>query len=329
MRGGLNLEHLITLATVYALVWATGACMSLFTSGREHRRRAAAFAGASLVALAWVVWFSGTALPGHNSVVQVLGSLRSANPHHLCAAALGGALGVWASLWSCGSHCGRWGRLAGHACVLASFVLLGVVAMEEPIALRWTKRSVASVVLNPAGTSAAAGFVLDEYHASKYPPVQIAMGPGGKLYYCHLQNAGVSRVDIDPATGRSTETQVASNLKRVHGLAFHNGDLYVSRSGTHSRAQFGKMKDAKTGAVTLLRDLDGDGVMDYYHDVIEGLPGAQMPDEVHQNNGIVFGPDGSLFVTVGSNANKAAVIDEHEGTILKARADGSALRVFA
>lgn len=329
MRGGLSLEHLITLATVYALIWATGASFLLLSSRRDHLRRAAFQAAGSWLALAWVVWFSAQALAGHNSVIQLFASLRSASPQHWCAAGLGGALGVWASLWSNADLPRRLARVTGHLCLFGSFLLLGVLALEKQIALRWTHSGAASIALNPSGSAAPPGFTLDIFHECKQPPVQLAVGPSGKLYYCHMAGAGVSRVDSDPRTGRTRETQVAWNLDRIHGLAFYQADLYVSRSGNHLKAKFGKMKNANTGAVTLLRDLDGDGVFDYFHDVVEDLPGSQLPDEVHQNNGIAFSRDGSMYITEGSNGNKMAPVHEYEGTVLKSRPDGSGLRVFA
>lgn len=129
--------------------------------------------------------------------------------------------------------------------------------------------------------------------------------------------------------GNIRETIVAKHLGRPHGLAFFNGDLYVSRSGQHGRAESGVMRWVNTGAVTLLRDLNGDGVADYYDDIVSGLPGAQGPDPLHQNNGIAFSPDGFLYTTVGIPVDRGPAVSELEGTIIRCRADGSEMCVFA
>lgn len=139
----------------------------------------------------------------------------------------------------------------------------------------------------------------------------------------------VARLVEDPASGAVRETQIATNLNRVHGLAFHGNDLYVSRSGQHTRARNGTLTEVNTGTVTLLRDLDGDGIMDYYHDLFDDLPGAQGPDQLHQNNGIAFDPAGYLYVTVGVHSDRAPAVGPFEGTILRCRADGSERTVFA
>jgi glucose/arabinose dehydrogenase len=103
----------------------------------------------------------------------------------------------------------------------------------------------------------------------------------------------------------------------------------VSRSGQYAKAISGTMTWINTGAVTRLRDLDGDGVMDFYEDVLSDLPGAQGPDPLHQNNGIAFSSDGLLYTTVGAHSDRAPAVGKHEGTILRSRADGSELTVFA
>jgi|LakMenEpi03Aug12_release.lakeMendotaPanAssembly.Ray.scaffolds.fasta_scaffold05326_3 hypothetical protein len=139
---------------------------------------------------------------------------------------------------------------------------------------------------------------------------------GGSVYYCDFTTR-----DIGPK-------QVASGFTRPHGLAFKDGELFVSRAGQFSRAINGKMIQEATGAVTLLRDIDRDGVFDYYKDVVSGLPGAQLPDGLHQNNGLEIVGD-SLFITVGVSTDHTPAVLETEGTILKCNLDGSDLKVFA
>jgi len=86
------------------------------------------------------------------------------------------------------------------------------------------------------------------------------------------------------------------------------GSLYVSR----------------TGWVTVLRDANGDTVPETPADIISGLPNGR-----HQNNGLVFGPDGKLYLTNGSTCDDCVEADPRSATILQANADGSGLRVYA
>jgi glucose/arabinose dehydrogenase len=139
----------------------------------------------------------------------------------------------------------------------------------------------------------------------------------------------VARLSTDPQTGAVRETHIARNLSRPHGLAFHDGELYVSRSGQFARAEAGRLVGVNTGAVTRLRDLDGDHLIDHYEDVVTDLPGAQGPDPLHQNNGIAFGPDGALYVTAGAHSDRAPTTGIFEGTVVRAMLDGSPPEVFA
>jgi glucose/arabinose dehydrogenase len=218
--------------------------------------------------------------------------------------------------------------------VLLSFVVLSLMTAQEQLQPLLKKRSLGSIVSNPFGFSQSAEFVLEEFHQCSIHPVQIAVGPEGDVYVAGYWGAAfhdgvVARLSQSPEDGTIHETTIARNLGRPHGLAFHHGDLYVSRSGQFARAEAGRLVGINTGAVTLLRDLDGDQLIDYYEDVVADLPGAQGPDPLHQNNGIAFGPDGALYVTVGAHSDRAPVTGMFEGTIVRAALDGSAPEVFA
>ena len=105
--------------------------------------------------------------------------------------------------------------------------------------------------------------------------------------------------------------------------------MYLSRSGFFPRTEQGVVSYEPTGAVTQLKDADGDGYFEYAHDVVSGLPGVRGPDTMQQNNAIVFAPDGSLFITNASAADRT--LDEHPwaGTVLRVSPDFSRTEVFA
>jgi len=106
--------------------------------------------------------------------------------------------------------------------------------------------------------------------------------------------------------------------------------LLVSRSGQHTAYNNGVREHFATGALTRLTDTDGDGVMDYYHDIVPELPGAQGPDYLHQNNAVVVGDDGDIYFTTANHADARPVADERAGAILRARGpDHSDVEVFA
>jgi sugar lactone lactonase YvrE len=118
-------------------------------------------------------------------------------------------------------------------------------------------------------------------------------------------------------------------LFRTFGLAVRGGEIFVSRSGFLAHARKGRIEYENSGAITRLRDLDRDGMMDYYEDVVTGLPGAQGPVSQHSNNGIAFGPDGSLYFTQGVHSDRDVLNHPWEGKILRASPNYQKVTVFA
>ncbi len=333
-------EHLLTTITIHALVWSTGAVAVLVHRFRSWSWFQLGYALTAIASIAAAVWLNSVISLGRNSVMFVASSLMDGDLRHLSAAALGTCLGLAAALWPWqGSAClTRSSRRIVKALtvlvVLSSFVLLSLITAQDQLQPLLKRQSLGSIVTNPFGLSQPADFILEEFHQCSIYPVQIAVGPEGDVYVtgywgAALQDGVVARLSRNPEDGRISETVIARNLGRPHGLAFHNGDLYVSRSGQFARAEAGRLVGIDTGAVTLLRDLDGDQLIDYFEDVVTDLPGAQGPDPLHQNNGIAFGPDGALYITVGAHSDRAPAIGKFEGTIVRAALDGTPAEVFA
>ncbi|MFK7802658.1 MAG: sorbosone dehydrogenase family protein [Anaerolineae bacterium] len=84
----------------------------------------------------------------------------------------------------------------------------------------------------------------------------------------------------------------------LHGMDFHpeNGDLYISTAGK----------------ISILRDTDNDGLEDQVIQLVEDLPFG-----LHQNNVPKFGPDGMLYVGVGSTCDACIESDARSGTIMR------------
>lgn len=142
----------------------------------------------------------------------------------------------------------------------------------------------------------------------------------------YLQGGAIYRYDFSEKDIRSK--QVADGFTRPHGLGYSDGDLFVSRAGQFSRAEAGRMIQERTGAVTRIKDLDKDGVFDHYEDIVKSLPGAQLPDGLHQNNGIEIVGE-KLYITVGVSTDHTPAVLDTEGTILRCNLDGTGLETYA
>ncbi len=134
---------------------------------------------------------------------------------------------------------------------------------------------------------------------------------------------GIVELTRDAATGKYQKRIVADSplLMRCYGLVARDDELFVSRSGISATATRGAIAYQNTGAVTRLRDVDGDGYFEFADDIVTGLPGARGPDTMQQNNGICFATDGTLYVTTASAANRALTGHPWEGAVLRVSSD--------
>jgi glucose/arabinose dehydrogenase len=81
------------------------------------------------------------------------------------------------------------------------------------------------------------------------------------------------------------------------------------------------------GQVLRLDDSDGDGSPDSSTVIIDGLPSFEY--DAHSNNGIEIGPDGRLYMGLGSLTDHGPDDDKFAGSILVFDTDGSNLEVYA
>lgn len=101
---------------------------------------------------------------------------------------------------------------------------------------------------------------------------------------------------------------VASGLNRPHGLAFREGKLYIAETDGVSVFDY----DLSTNRATRKK-------------LIISLPGGGN----HYSRTIGFGPDGKLYVSIGSSCNVCVEKDSRRAAILVSNADGSELREYA
>lgn len=140
------------------------------------------------------------------------------------------------------------------------------------------------------------------YHATVYAsgldhPTALSFGPNGRLYVSEDVGSIVSVV-----RGTTRPRPFARKLTVPLGLLWRGRTLYV----------------AESGKVEALRLGGGRRV------VVSGLP-----FEEHQQDSIVAGPDGRLYLGSGSTCNACKERDPRSAAILSFRTDGSDLRVVA
>ena len=145
-------------------------------------------------------------------------------------------------------------------------------------------------------------------------PVALAFGPDERLYISMSNNAILTHSGLPGAEAPVAFAQGLDPLgvDEPRGVAFIGDAVYAS----------------VRQKVIRLRDTSGTGVADESVEILTGLP--ERAELFHRNNGIEAGPDGQLYLTVGSTSNRGEVPDtDLSGTILRLAPDGSRVEVVA
>jgi len=146
-----------------------------------------------------------------------------------------------------------------------------------------------------------AGFTVSTFASGLEHPTAMAWGADGRLYV--TQDTGQVVVT---RSGSRKPVVVARELRVPLGLAWLGARLYVSERGRLTR--YTLRGASLVGRRTVLR----------------GLPFGR-----HQQDNVVVGPDGRLYLGSGSTCDVCRERDRRSATILSLRPDGTDLRVVA
>jgi glucose/arabinose dehydrogenase len=160
----------------------------------------------------------------------------------------------------------------------------------------------------PATLTVPAGFTASVFASDLQGARLMTVSPEGVLLVARRpRNEVVALPDADH-DGRAEPHVILGNLTKAHSLAFKDGWLYV----------------ATTPAVVRVRWANGQpsGEPEKVVDLPSSTP------SVHVSRTINFGPDGRLYVSIGSSCNVCVEADARRTTIQVLRADGT-LQPFA
>ncbi|CAA9545142.1 MAG: hypothetical protein AVDCRST_MAG88-341 [uncultured Thermomicrobiales bacterium] len=146
----------------------------------------------------------------------------------------------------------------------------------------------------------------------------MAVAPNGDLFVTRKDEGKVLVLpDRDRDGVTDSVAEWSRDVPKPHGLAFHAGFLYVATEASVLRYPY------RTG------DLAARGPAETVVPDLPSGPGSGLAGGVnHDTRTIVFGPDGAMYVSVGSSCDSCIEREERRATVLRFNPDGSGGRVF-
>ena len=154
-----------------------------------------------------------------------------------------------------------------------------------------------------------AGFTLTKYAEGLGKPRVMVLAPDGALYVSDRDAGTIQRLPPPGKDGKPTgPAKIVLKKNDVHGLALRDGTLWYI-----------------TICELFSAPIKPDGTIGPEKKLLGDLPDAGQ----HPNRTIGFGPDGWLYVSVGSTCNECDERNPENATMLRLKPDGSGKEVFA
>ena len=169
--------------------------------------------------------------------------------------------------------------------------------------------TVPASVIELEGAELLPGFSLIKY-AELYRPTAFAFDQQGQLYVTSFDNKIYLLKDLNQDGRADSQTVFAAGFYIPLGIGIHpvTGDVYVSHQG----------------GITVLSDTDGDGTADTNRVLVNNLP-----TDLHQNDNLKFGPDGWLYMGLGSTCDACTEYDPRSASILRFNVETGASEIYA
>lgn len=203
--------------------------------------------------------------------------------------------------------------VAGFSCVACRFLLPERLAVNAPLSHLLFGRGTAppEASLFGARIRVPDGFDIGLY--AEVPRARLLLAtPAGDLLVSVPRDGRVQILERDRGGDGLPDAQrtLLAELDRPHGMALHEGWLYVAEGSAVGRVRF---------------DVDAGTLAGDYAHVVTDLPSGGN----HWTRTVGVGPDARLYVTVGSSCNVCVEEDPRRAAMLRYELDGSGEEIFA
>ncbi|TNC66629.1 YbhB/YbcL family Raf kinase inhibitor-like protein [Rubellimicrobium roseum] len=171
----------------------------------------------------------------------------------------------------------------------------------EPLQIEATDERVDSLALPD-------GFEISVFARDLVNPRMIRVADDGTVYVTRRDVGDVVMLRDADGNGEAEVREVVATRPQMHGIEIDGDTVYLITVEDIYRT---------TRAA--------DGTFGELERIVQGLPAAGQ----HPNRMVVRGPDGNLYVSVGSTCNACAESDPRHATMLRFRPDGTGETIFA
>ncbi|MEZ4589916.1 MAG: PQQ-dependent sugar dehydrogenase [Chloroflexota bacterium] len=146
--------------------------------------------------------------------------------------------------------------------------------------------------------------------AEIYRPTALTFDAAGRLFVTSFDGTVHILQDVDGDGRSDSDTEFARGFSTPLGITLRPGssDVYVS----------------STGQISLLRDENGDDVADLREVIVSDIPSG-----LHQNDNLKFGPDGWLYMGIGSTCDACIETNRRSGTLMRFNVDTGENQIIA
>ncbi|MFD3003738.1 PQQ-dependent sugar dehydrogenase [Pontibacter toksunensis] len=152
------------------------------------------------------------------------------------------------------------------------------------------------------------GFTITKFAENLNKPRMLAVNTDGTIYATDRDKGTVTMIRDTNNDGKADQQKVVATKKDMHGIALRDGKAYLMTVNSIYTAPINK-----------------DGSLGELKEIAKGFPEAGQ----HADRTLEFGPDGMLYIQVGSTCNACEETHEENATLVQMKPDGSGRRVYA